>query len=118
MKKQIVVRKINNERISKFMENRLTSETVNQIINLWDIKLSKDELIYPKGGVDQPVIETLILRYPRMLSLIRESGYLKEETKTLLIKRINEIMEWLIKELRKEDVEYSNEKFLESIKWF
>lgn len=118
MTKALVVKKVENERINKFMENRLTSETVNQIINLWDIKLSKDELIYPKGGVDQPVIETLILRYPRMFTFIRESEFLKEETKTLLIKRVEEIMEFLIKELRKEDIEYCNEKFLESIKWF
>ena len=120
MKKQqqLVVKKIENARISKFMENELTSKTVNQIVNLWDIKVDKDEIIYPKGKIDQPVIETLILRYPRMFTFIRESEFLKEETKELLIKRVEEIMGFLIKELRKEDIEYSNEKFLESIKWF
>ena len=118
MKKELAVRRIENERIRKFMENKLTEKTINQIINMWDIKLDKDELIYPKGEIDNNVIETLELRYPRMKYFINESEYLKAETKTLLIKRVEEIMEFLIKELRKEDIEYCNEKFLESIKWF
>ena len=117
-KQQLVVRRIENERIRKFMENNLTEKTVNQIVNLWDIKVSKDEIIYPKGGVDRFVIETFELRFPRMIALIRESEHLKDETKELLIRRVTEIKDFLLKELRKEDVEYCNERFLESIKWF
>ena len=118
MKKQLVVRKIENKRISKFMENRLTAGTVNQIVNMWDIKVSSEELIFPQDEIDNNVIETLELRYPRMETFIQESEFLKTEAKELLIERVKEIMEWLIKELGKENIEYCNGKFLESIKWF
>ena len=118
MKKELVIRKICDKRIAKLMEKRLTAGTVNQIVNMWDIKVSHEEISFYKGEFDDFVIETLELRYPRMIQVIKESDLLKPETKTLLGKRVEEIMEFLIKELRKEDEEYDSDKFLESIKWF
>ena len=118
MTKQLLVKKIKDEKIKEGLKDRLVLGTINQIVNMFDIMVSNDEIVFPLEGIDNNTIETLILRYPRMFTFIKESEYLKQDTKDTLIERIEEIMEFLIKELRKEDVEYSNEKFLESIKWF